>query len=462
MDVVWLVLDSLSFDATPFADDGLETMPELASLAEAHGIIFQQAYAPGPLSPSSHASFFTGKLPSKTGMHEANPFFDGTTETIAGMLSDTHHSSLISVNNFLFTGLEQDFDAHDDLTTSYMLFEDGDDPRQFAKQWSGNSRLRRYISFVLDSDTPLKSCANGLNYMLRTKLGGQQYLEDIPKKLGDDTENYQYALTINQRIRDSLTNQRDQFVVANYMDVHPPLAPSQDAIDAVVTNHRDQLPIGAATERVTDDSEKSFSVEAMDQLYRAAVWDLDRKVAPLIADLIADDIFVAVTADHGRTYSSTPYSEKRRHVPLILFHPDEDSRVITKTVDLRALPATTLDAIDLPHEDAGKSLFQASDDRVAVTEIIYNTMMLEDGGIMVDHEGKVDPETHHDIVLKQGEGAIELRDGVRTSTWGPDDIIQQLTEVGSDIHDEGLYVPGADQSGYDDVMQQRLEDLGYM
>jgi len=462
MDAVWLILDSLSFDTTPFAEDGPDTMPEFAALAETRGITFQNAYAPGPLSPSSHASFFTGELPSRVGMHEANPFFDGATETIAGMLSETHDTSLISVNNFLFTGLERDFDTHDDLTTKYMVFEDGDDPREFGKRWSGDSRIDQYLSFVLESETPLKTFVNGASYMLRTKLGGQQYLEDIPKKLGDDTENYQYAITINERIREALAKSGDQFVLANYMDVHPPLAPSEAALDAVVDIPHDELPVGAPTERTIDDDEKSFSVDAMDQLYRAAVWDLDRKVTPLVEKLLADDIFVVVTADHGRTYSTTPYSEERRHVPLVLFHPDEDSRVLDQTVDLRALPATTLSALDILHESDNRSLLQVSDDQVAITEIIYNEMALEAAGILVDHESTVDANTHHDIVLRQGRGTIELRDGARTSTTGTEDVIQKLTEVGTEVYDEGLYVPGTDNAGYDEVMEQRLEDLGYM
>ena len=116
MDAVWLILDSLSFDETPFAADGPKTMPGLADLADERGVVFTSAYAPGPLSPSSHAAMFTGALPSTTGMHEAHPYFDGSCRTIAEALTPTHTSHLISMNMWLSQGLADGFDKYEDFS----------------------------------------------------------------------------------------------------------------------------------------------------------------------------------------------------------------------------------------------------------------------------------------------------------------------------------------------------------
>lgn len=47
MDVAWLILDSVSLDATPFHPDGPETMPELKRLADERATVFTECFTPG-------------------------------------------------------------------------------------------------------------------------------------------------------------------------------------------------------------------------------------------------------------------------------------------------------------------------------------------------------------------------------------------------------------------------------
>jgi len=48
MDCIWLIFDSLSYEATPFGDSGPDKMPRLEALASDSGVVFENAYLPGP------------------------------------------------------------------------------------------------------------------------------------------------------------------------------------------------------------------------------------------------------------------------------------------------------------------------------------------------------------------------------------------------------------------------------
>jgi hypothetical protein len=395
-------------------------------------------------------------------MHEAHPFFDSEIPTIADQLSKTHRTHLVSVNNFLFTGLDAGFDKTENFTNSYMLFEGATDPREYIRQHKHDAMLTKYVSFLTTGGKPVRSLLNGLNYKFQ-KIRGQKYLEDIPKKFGDDTENYQYAETINNRIR-SAQRKEDQplFIVANYMDVHPPLEPSEAAVQAVAPGiDKDSLPIGKPTERIISNAEKSYDVEAMETLYKAAVWDLDRKVTPLVQELVDDGVFVIVTADHGMTFQTTPYEEVRRHVPLVLFHPETEGCEIQRTVDLRDLPRTTMMAVGTEPDDGMPTLLDNGKDEVAITEIIYHKTGPDGVSLQLNHDGTVPNDIHHDVVLRRGNTEVVLKDG-KSYSVDSDDNANELIQIGKGLQEKNLSSMETLDSEYDEVTKKRLKELGYM
>jgi arylsulfatase A-like enzyme len=461
MDVVWLIVDSLSFRATSFPPDGPDTTPQLQSLASDHGVVFTEAYAPGPLSPSSHAAMFTGELPSVAGMHEAHPYYDSDLPLVGERFQPTHRTSLLSLNMWLFQGLDRGFDEKRDFSRQYLLFRDATDPVNFFRKHDVQGSVpSRLWQFATADGKPVKSLLNYLNYWRRDE-------ELVPDSWGD-AEQYQYVSVINEEIRDTLTGgDEDHFLLANYMDIHPPFDASDEALERFAPGRdRSELPIGVSPERHIPNDEKSYDPEAMEALYRATVWDFDRKFTPLVRELVEDDTFVVVTSDHGIWNRDTAYDENRLHVPLVIFGPDEPARTVDHTVSLRSIPHTLVEAAfgpDAENEFSGRSLLSVDSDETAVTEVIHhpNEVYEKTGRVDVTKSKDDDRPPQRDLVLVEGDARVECIDGEWTVTRGEEAVTDRLREVGEELL--ATDVEGGDGDiEYDDVTEQRLEDLGYM
>jgi arylsulfatase A-like enzyme len=459
MNVVWLILDSLSFGSTPFAEDGPNTTPNLKELAGSEGVTFTEAYAPGPLSPSSHAAMFTGELPSAAGMHEAHPYFDGGIPTIADALRRTHETHLLSLNMWLFQGLDSGFDSTKDFSRQYLLFREATDPlNYFRKHDPDGSGIRRLLRFATTDGKPVRSLLNYANYK---RLNGSL----VPERWGD-SENYQYAEQINNELRSIVdTNDQDKFVFANYMDIHPPFDASDQALEQFAPGmSRDELPIGIPPERHITNDEKSYDPDAMEKLYHAAVWDFDRKLGPTLRDLIDDDTMVIVTSDHGIWNCDTAYSENRLHVPLVIFAPDEPPRTVDHTVNLRSLPRTIIEYVTGESGGFdGQSLLDVTSDEISVTEILHhpNEVYEKTGRVDVTKRIHTDKQIQRDLVLIEGDARVEYIDGTWNTVAGDDSASANLRSYGERILSQDVR-QGETDIEYDAVTEERLEDLGYM
>jgi arylsulfatase A-like enzyme len=450
MDIVWLVLDSLTYEATSLSPEGAKTTPKLAALAEERGVVFTRAYAPGPSSPSSHASFLTGKLPSTAGMHEANPVFDGRVPTIADQLAETHRSHLVSVNPFLFSGLDESFDVVADLAAEdYLLFDDATDPRKFGDE-TDKTGLGMYWEFLRANGTPVRNVLNGLSFKRWQRRGN----EFIPNSLDDGGETYQYAEYTNNFVRSSVAIDEPSFVVANYMDVHPPLSASAEALTRFGGEYdRADLPIGTRGEDL-EEHEK----EAMWVLYLAATWDLDQKIGPLVEELLEDGSMVIVTADHGPRFARENYlTERRLHVPLVVFQPEEEPRRVDTTVSLQSLPRTTMEtAIESEGGFDGQNLLTVDGDKVVITEYLHRDGT-EPGPVSIDSQDPV----HRDLVVRRGDTRIQYEDGQEVSTEGTKDALDRLRTEAREVTEFTEKASDKDAE-FDDATRGRLEDLGYL
>jgi arylsulfatase A-like enzyme len=455
MDIAWLVLDSLGYEHTSFHPEGPETTPELVALAEERGIVFDEAYVAGPSSPSSHSAFLTGKRPSETGMHEAHPYFDGRLSTIADRLSDTHETFLTTVNPFLFNGLDESFDSSVDLgARQYRLFDSGLDPRTFGNRTDHDPGLPRALAFLREATadgTPFRSAINAIQF----KLWRQRGNDFIPNKLGEE-DAYRYAPVINDRLRDHLEDvDADGFALANYMDVHPPLNASDEAVERLLPpDRRNELPIGIRAED-TDE----YDHDAMIDLYRASVWDLDRAVAPLVEDLLDRGAFVVVTADHGPRFGNDPLlGPGRLHVPLLIFGPDISPRRVSHTVSIQSLPATTMEFVD--ESDGGfdgVDLLAVDDDQTAITEHVHHGAAAD---TPVDAHG-AGTDLRYDLYLRRGATFVRDVGGEREAN-GPEAIVSDLSALATELRATGPADPTRQRVEYDPATEERLEDLGYL
>lgn len=450
MDVVWLVLDSLGYLHSSFSPNGPDTTPKLAQLADEYGVIFDNAYSPGPASPSSHGSFFTGCRPSETGMHEAHPYFDNSMPTVADRLDSSHSTYLTSVNPFLFNGLDESFDHVDDLAAQqFLVFPEATNPREFAKR-TNMQGWQKGIEF-LRQGKPFRSLVNGIVFKTWVWRGNGF----TPKSVGDADNTYQYAPEINDRILSYRKDNSESFIVANYMDVHPPFNVSDDAVQQTTTGSKNELPIGVRAEDVEEYEEAD-----MVSLYHAAICDLDRQIEPLVEKLIQEDSFVVLTADHGPRFKSDHVlTEDRLHVPLVIFSPDQPQRRVEHTVNLRSLPRTTMAALDRNESQfSGEDLLSITSNQLSVTEHIHTS---SDDRSPVNPFG-YDNDVAYDLYLREGDASVTLMDGNILRSEGNKVDIERLTEVANEMSDSYRQQDDSRQIEYDADTEQRLQDLGYL
>lgn len=457
MDVVWMILDSVSATATPFCDDGIDTMPRLSALAADHGTVFTNAYAPGPASPSSHGSMFTNRLPSRTGMHEAFPYYDGEHPLLADVLNDKQ-SFLVSANPFVFNGLDAGFDDTDDLLSNqYMVFESGADPHTYTQRHNEQIAGREWLRFTAQSDASLRSLVNGISYRLMKRRRGSVN----PEGGADDEEPHQYATTMNSRIRAFRDrSSRGRFIVANYMDAHPPF----DASDAALAEYapdtpREALPTGVSGHRILRSGAESEAqaVDLTRSLYHAVLWDLDRKIAPLIAELVQGGNTVILTADHGN-WIGQPLSlaPKLLHVPLVFFDRDRSGQTVSHTVNTRHLPTTTMDVFDESDPFDGESLLRVDDDQLSISESIHPA----GSRIPVAVHGDSDLDLQRDIAAIRGDARVDHVEGSINRRRGSEDAQAELTEELTQLKQQGVN-SGSGHLTYDEAVDQRLTHLGY-
>jgi hypothetical protein len=451
MDCVWLVFDSLSMAATPFGgDDGPDTLERMGDLVSEEGVLFTNAYAPGPFSPSSHASFMTGRLPSQVGMNEASPHFDGNHRTIADVYSTSKQSTLISVNPFLFNGLNKRFGTENKLMSEeYLIFEGGTNPRTFEAKNKSLSRAERYWKFLFQENAPFRSFVNGIAFKLWHRLDKTV----IANGRSDSGGDYQQAEMINDRIESAVEQPGDSFVLANYMDVHPPFDATEESLGRFADDwDREEFPIGNSA-RDAD----TFDQRAMYDLYLSAVADLDKRVTPLIRSLVEDDVTVIVTSDHGPWFATEALSEGRLNVPLVIFDPEESARTVDHTVSLRALPHTTERLIHTGDSSfPGYDLLDVTTDRTVIAEHVHRDT--SGRGPFTADDG-TDTEITHDIVVREGTDYVSRVNGHWESS-ATEEITVNLREQAETVLSDGVTSDGAVTHGSE--MKERLEDLGYI
>lgn len=439
-------------------------MPGIERLARENGVIYTCAYSPGTKSPSSHGSFFTGELPSRTGMHEAYPFFDGSIPTIAETMAETHHTHLITSNAYILNGLERGFDAVDDLVgAEYMLFREATDPRRFANETDDEARMRKYIEFLRTDGKPIRSLLNGLNFK-RIRYSRDSVL---PLRGRHDRTRYQFSRTIRRSIEETLAGTDDAFIVANSMCIHPPLDASDEALDRFCGDRpREELPIGVngkeVLKRLRDGGEGDEIGQAMHDLVKAATWDVDRNLAPLVESLVEQGAFVVLTADHGTWFHrSHRLDEDLLHVPLVLFAPDEPARTVENTVNLRSLPRTTMSVVHGAEDIfSGQSLLDVNGDRTSITEYIAADNSVNSP---VDVYGaSTDDSTKHEIAAIKGDTRVDFREGQYTTVRGQESVAAELRDTIADNRRVKVRFGGEEPIQYDETTKQRLREFGYL
>ncbi|MFB6129209.1 MAG: sulfatase-like hydrolase/transferase [Salinigranum sp.] len=289
-------------------------------------VTYEQCRAASSWSVPSHASMFTGKLPSEHGVHAYNRDFSGLDpgDTFLGRL-DGYRTLGVSANvwassAFGFDGL---FDDFSDISPD-RRFPDGIHVGQFGQQCAADG-IRKQAAFLREAlahEHPLQSLANGA----LVEFDNVTARLPIPKPLDDG------AKSLTRRARSTIEGGEEPFFLfANLMDAHGPL---RHILGYDRSLHDAPLAWTSETENWSDVVERE-DAELMDRyrgLYGASIDYLDRVVCEFVDSVRAitdrETTFV-ITADHGDNvglesddgqwgHVASSLSEALLHVPMVV------------------------------------------------------------------------------------------------------------------------------------------------
>lgn len=294
-------------------------------------VSFDQCRAASSWSVPSHASMFTGKLPSEHGIHSHNPTFadleraDTFLDDLDGYTTLGFSANAYASSDFQFDTL---FDTFVDINR-LSLFNDGIDVPVWYRQ-SDTDGPQKYVEFLREAlldDHTLKSFANGLTHQLHHTL----------PEFGYESPCDDGARQIIRNTRSVLSETSDPvFIFANFMETHSPRSPRRCYDESI-----HELPGGWShdldTWEVNTSDDPSRFEATLSEIRRVAAAEMDyvdRKVIEYIEmikqETDGETTFV-ITADHGENlgypdedhlYAHTSsVSEALLHVPMLLVDP---------------------------------------------------------------------------------------------------------------------------------------------
>lgn len=411
---------------------------------------FDRCYAPSSWSVPSHASIFSGQLPSDHGVHSYNPnYADIGTPFFAEL---EHESIGLSANSTVSEsfGLDELFDRFESFA--------GNDERSFdavsfseVADTTGIDRYRSYLGRAWKEGVFTESVLNGIYIKLNERLSGTP----IPN-IGD----FGASAVMDRALHES--DREPFFLFANFIDAHGPME-NLRCLDSDVA-------YSWSSRSLSDVAVRASAAEAIEQyldnyrdLYAASVRYLDEQVASFVERLQAqtvEDTVVIVTADHGeelrlpgeRDLGHMDFSTPLLHVPFVVIGADgPDDTGLTSLLDVGdvvrgivedgRVPNVTRDRV--PAERPGMLFFDGEDE--------YWTR-----GVRTVYEGDVRYEWD-----TQGRALRYDVEPSRDRDSEPVEIPEQIREEFT-VDLEAVARPtGATDPDVDWETIRQLEDLGY-
>lgn len=299
-------------------------------LQEATDVSFTQCRAASSWSTPSHASMFTGSLPSEHGVHTHDRSYTSISreDTFLDKL-DEYTTIGTSANVFVSGAYEFDrlFDQFDEIAPACRDPE-GLDPREFVRQCPSNGfeQYVRYFAAALKHKNPRRSLSNGFLKEIHqlTRTGR------LPKFPDDG------ATAVFRAAKCRIKHTAEPyFAFLNVMDAHTPhqhvLGYDRDLHDAPNTWTSTKKSVWELVDRSRDHTDYWKIRRA---LTGAAVDYLDRKTMTFIDEIVHEsdtETTVIITADHGDNLGGetdeflanhkSSLSEGLLHVPLAIINP---------------------------------------------------------------------------------------------------------------------------------------------
>jgi arylsulfatase A-like enzyme len=341
-NVVLLVIDSLRCDRLSAYGHHQRITPFLDSIAK-DGVKFDTAYAPAPWTVPVHGSLFSGELPSYHGSHRKSKKFEWPAEkSLAGRMSGAGYQTAgFSANPWLTPEFNYDigFDTYDYLSPQPPFPDEETSPKSDISDFSSIAGVREILSWAKNGDVT-KRIANG---------SWKKFFESA----------FVEATTLNEAIIEWIRNgdADNQFVFANYMDVHDPhygsvFADAETSVGSItestIGSTRRKFPL---IKDVVDFQSEPEDIDRARELYEKSLQELDRDLRDLFERLSKvvnlEDTLTIILGDHGECMGEHGYwghgtylYEELLRVPLIMWYPGADR--LNKTnqqspVSIRAL-----------------------------------------------------------------------------------------------------------------------------
>lgn len=374
--VLVLILDTVRADHLSIYGYERETTPELARFLEdrPRAVLYEMAFAPGTWTLPSHASLFTGLLPSEHAAHEGVMFGQGEEPRRPRLNAKETLAELAKRNGYRTAAV---------LANTVSLRADG---------------MRRGLDWAFK---PIQeSRMELLGEDLRRRL--------MPMVYGYVSKPGPSVYRVNELVLQFIDSRDSPFLVfGNYAEAHIPYAPrppfSGEYTDAEIPNWGPPK-LGQPQELV----------EYLKGRYDEEILALDSGLGELFEELdqrgIFDRAWVIITSDHGEAFGehgltehgTAVYNEITR-IPLIVSPPKGESlKSTTEAVSLVDVTALISMLIDNTKLGVGRDLRQGNEQSVVRMEYFGNSRKLSDHGPLAVQPGRA-VAIGHKKLLMQGD-----------------------------------------------------------
>ena len=458
-NIAILVLDSVRKDLFDRRASRIQSMSEAS---------FEHAYAPSSWSTPSHASMFTGELPSDHGVHTYQRSFEHIQSSL--FTTELSHETLgVSANIFAGSscGFDRSFDRFNDVNSAWR-YPEGLDPQEFGVGSGSYADYAQFVLAALASTGLFDSLRNGIAGFLHTRW------KQLPgPKLVDDSG--RGVCRIAERTLSSA--EEPWFLFANMMDAHIPL---QHFVGLEKDIHLADWSWCSDEHDVWELIEGKYPEywSIRESVYEAYIEYLDRIVAHFIGQMMtstSNPTTVLITADHGENHGEqsamgmtnhkSSLSEQLLHVPLEIINPPCDTPETPDRFTLLDLPELVRTLINdkwivpsrevIPAEVMGMS---AGPEPPEDADVAHYTRTIRaayqgDTKFVWDSLGGV-KRYEVDPSIPSNQTLIER--GVSLPDWAKQPFSVEINEAR-----RAAQVTGNRERNISDAVESRLERLGY-
>lgn len=513
-NVIMVVLDTHRFDRIGAYGYQRPTTPNIDSIAS-ESLFFERAVAPGQWTIPSHASLFSGEAPAAHKTLQADDVLPKEFQTLASRLSTSGIKATGFCNNplvgILQNGFKRGFDQfynYSGVVPSTPQKEVDDIWNPLRKLWTKYTQLLRRLSYPIQNAfaSPNEFFLAALRPLFVPLWTRAANFKGMTERSIKDTARFLKGIEENQA--------HENFVFLNLMETHLPYAPPERFIKQFVPYYNETPEAQHFMHNFNRNAlqwliplMKPFSnIESttLSDMYDAEVAYQDHLLAELISVLNSDfhreNSMVVFLADHGEMLGEHGYMghgfgvhEELIHVPLFIRSPEMNgSKHINNWVSLTQLFYTVLDyfgfeTLNMPYAEEVdihcQSLLRlTSEDECTANHVISEAYGPESSlRIMGNRAPGLIDQYHAAKTLRavyQGDEKMIAIEGVSQEIFNlvsdpheskplQDDLrIGEFNKILDSYLDLASIHRGSSSTQkikiIDDLMQQRLRDLGYI